>query len=64
MISPKHNKIKKSKEIKEIEENIKFILQCMNTLTDVIKSDQQTIQHLLARFEELDSSSANEMMYR
>ena len=63
MISPKRNKTKKSKEIKEIEDNIKFLIHCMNTLTETIKTDQKTIQYLIEKVESLEHSKPNEMMY-
>jgi len=54
----------KSKEIKDIEENLFFIVNCMNTLTEIIKKDQKTIQYLLEKVESLESPAPNEMMYR
>ena len=63
MVYQKRNKTKKSKEIKEIEANIRFLIQCMNALTEIMKTDQNTIQYLLEKVESQKSSSTNEIMY-
>jgi len=53
----------KSQEIKDIEDNIYFIIKCMNTLTEVIKNDQKTIQQLIEKIESLESPETNDTMY-